>query len=193
MSSTADCLKEIKAVDLTPFDRLIEGDKKSWKRVNKFNYRNGIRRYFYLVNSYLIATVDSVAGRLYTVVRPPMLWEFYMLMDLRPNDPYLEEDAQELYEEHYDFVVKESAKGSEAQQYYFMIGNDDGGWVFFNPIRQDGYDQHLGGDLFDLLPVWLRDNEAMECTYDTESVTNKPLDDIRQELIDLGFEYKEDL
>ncbi len=192
MSRTADCVKLITATDLTPFDRLIEGDKTSWKRVSKFLYRGGIRRYFYLLNSCLIATIDEPLHdgcyQLKAMVRPPMLWEIYMLQDLRPNDQYLAEDITDLQEKHYDFVTKEAAKGSEAYQYYFMMGSEDGGWIFFGPHKQSDYDQHLSGDLYDLLPTWLRENEVMECTYDIESAGSRTLDDIKQELIDLGFE-----
>ena len=193
MTSTADCVKLITATDLTFFDRLIEGDKTSWKRVNKFEYRGGFRRYFYLLKSCLIATVDeSILGELKVMVRPPMLWEQYMLQDLRPNDQYLAEDITDLQEKHYDFATKEAAKGSEAQQYYFMMGSEDGGWIFFGPHKQEGYDQHLSGDLYDLLPTWLRENEVMECTYDVASAGSRTLDDIKQELIDLGFDYTEE-
>lgn len=191
MSSTAECIKEIMTHDLTRFERLIEGNTTDWKRVNKFNYRFGFRRYFYLLNSCLLATVDSVAGRLYTIVRPPMQWELYMLIDLRQNDQYLCENAYELYQKHYDFVESEAIKGSEAQQYYFMMGDEDGGWIYFNPHKMDGYDEHLWSDLYHLLPEWLRDDEAMECTYATTLAGDRTMDEIKQELIDLGFEYRE--
>jgi len=193
MTSTADCVKLIRAQNLTPYDRLIQGDKTSWRRVNKFNYCDGIRRYFYLLNSCLLATVDDVAGQLHVMVRPPMMWELYMFMELRPNDQYLEEDAFELYEEHDVFVMKEAARGSEPQQYCFQTGLDNGGWVFFSPIIYKCYDQHLSGDLDSILPAWIRNEETMECTYDLSSTGSRTLDDVKTELVDLGFEYSDDL
>ncbi len=193
--STAGCLKVIKAVDLTPFEKLIKGNKTSWKRVSKFLYRDNVRRYFYLLESCLIATVDDVAGELKVVVRPPMQWELYMIQDARPQDKYLAEKCSELWEKHYNFVTAEAAKGSEPQQYTFEVGPEDGGWIFFSPIKCDEYDEHLSGDLDLILPEWLvKSGEVMECIY---VINNHPLwrigqlDDalksIKQELSELGF------
>lgn len=193
MANTAACIEAIKEVDLVLFKSLITNRVDTWKRVSKFGYRNGTRRYFYLINSCLIATVDEIAGRLYTVVRPPMLWELYMLSDLRPNDNFLMDEVHEIYDEHYDFITDFAAKYSEAEQYNFMIGDDDGvAWLFFQPIHsKKPYDQHLGGDLYDLLPDWLRDNEEAECSYSAFGNEEKTEEEIKQELINLGFVYND--
>ena len=148
MSSTADCVKmlvqEMDGNLSASFNKLIEGDRTNWKRVSKFHYRNGVRRYFYLVDSALIATVDereATPEELETirkelevmlehgvniddissfedktmvkiVIRPPMLWEQYMLQDIRTEDQYVQEDLGELWEKYYDFCIIEAAKGS---------------------------------------------------------------------------------
>lgn len=195
MASTADCTKLIKAEDLSKFTKLITGNKTDWKRVTKFKYKNGSRRYFYLLESCLIATVDEVAGNLSVMVRPPMLWEVDMLQTLRPNDDFLQEEIFDLHDEHYDFATEEAAKGSEPEQYYFQLGEveeDEGVWMFFNPrkLGDDVYDQHLGGDLYDILPEWLRANEEAECSYSNFGSEEKSLDDIKQELLGLGFTYE---
>ena len=189
--STADCIELLKSEDLTPFSNLLTNNKIEWKRVNKFKYKNGIRRYFVLLNSCIIATVDEIGGQLNAVVRPPMLWELYMIQNLRPNDSFLQDDVLELYYEHNDFIVKQSSKYSEPEQYSFSIGDEDGGWIFFSPKMCSDYDQHLSSDLYYILPSSIRDNEECECMYSFFNVSSK--EQVKKDLIDLGFEYDKNL
>ncbi len=184
--NTAGCVKLIEAEDLTRFSKLIVGPNSEWKRVNKFKYKDGIRRYFVLTNSCVIATVDEVDGGLPVVaVRPPMLWELYMIQEARRDDDFLQEDVHDLYDDEYDFVTRFAAKYSEVEQYKFTIGAEDGGWIFFSPKKYTSYDQHLQGDLYDLLPVSIRDDEVCECMFSTNGGVTK------EDLIALGFEYYE--
>ena len=185
MASTTECVKVLGQEDLSKYAHLIDTNngRNEWKRVNKFNYINGIRRYFYFTNSCLLATVDEVNGNLTPIVRPPMMWELYMLQNLRQNDDFVQGDATDIFDEHYDFCMQESSKYSEPEQYCFMMGDDDGGWVEFSPKLCDEYDQHLGGNLYDILPIGIRNEEVMECTY------SPAYDSLKQELIDLGFEF----
>ena len=229
--SSAEHVKMLSEMMVTPgsispsFMKLVEGDTTSWKRINKFHYDEGVRRYFYLLKSALIATVDEreptseevqdrnkmleeiggvsledtkkmlAAKMVRVMVRPPMLWEQFMLQDVRPDDKYIQEDLGELWEKYYEFCYCEAAKGSEAQQYTFEVGPDDGGWIFFSPIKCDHFDQHLTGDLDPIIPDWLlKGGEIMECTY---AIDEHPLwrmgqlDDcleaIQKEMIELGF------
>ncbi len=210
------------------FDKLIKGDRTSWKRFSKFLYRDGVRRYFYLLDSVLIATIDErdptpeevkernkrieefegsegispeeiksflESKMIKIMIRPPMLWEQHMLQDARSEDKWVQEDLGDLWEKYYEFCTIEAAKGSEPQQYTFEVGPDDGGWIFFSPIKCDDFDEHLTGDLDPILPAWLSGNEVMECTYAidghplwTMGKLDDALESIRGEMIELGFE-----
>ena len=186
---TSDCVALLDQEDLSKFDMLRTSVPAIWKRVNKFNYKDGLRRYFYLLDSCVIATVDELSdGSAKVVVRPPMLWETYMLQSARRDDDFVQEELPELYDDNYDFCNQEAAKHSEPEQYYFDMGSEDGGWIFFSPKKYDGYDQHLTGDLYNIVPTAIRDNEECECTYSLYGIDSRT--DIKQELIDLGFEYK---
>ncbi len=183
MASTTECVKVLGQEDLSKYAHLIDTNngRNEWKRVNKFNYINGIRRYFYFTNSCLLATVDEVNGNLTPIVRPPMLWELYMLQNLRHDV-----DPCEFYDEHDLFCEDESCKYAEPEQFCFMMGSEDGGWVEFSPKLCDDYDQHIGMWIDDILPPGIQGQEVMESTY------SPTYDSLKQELIDLGFEYVED-
>ena len=227
--STAKCIEILTDMmengGISPsFVKLVKGDIKSWKRISKFNYRDGVRRYFYLLDSALVATVDErdptseevsernkyieqlegitpeetremlEAKMVKIMVRPPMLWEQYILQDARGNDKFVQDKLFDLWEDYYEFCEIESSKGSEPQQYNFEIGPDDGGWIFFTPIKADHYDSHLSSDLDPILPDWAQNQEVQECTWaiDEHPLWNMgQLDDcleaIQKELIELGF------
>lgn len=195
---SAEYVKMLVAVmdgGLSPsFNKLILGERTNWKRISKFNYGDGVRRYFYLVKSCLIATVDERKATIEEVterklkdfegiapekikkfleakmvkimIRPPMEWEHIILQDARPEDKWIHEDLGELLEKYYDFCTIEAAKGSEPQQYTFECGPENDGWIFFSPIKCDHFDQHLTDDLDPILPAWLiKSGEIMKCTY----------------------------
>ena len=233
MSSTEKCVEMLSNVmdgGLSPsFDKLIMGDRTNWKRFSKFHYREGVRRYFYLVESCLIATVDerdataeemkersdrikalnldeerispeeakkmTESEMVKIMVRPPMLWEQFMLRDARPNDNWVKEELGDIWEEYDEFCYVEAGKGSEPQQYTFEIGPHEGGWIFFSPIKCDHFDQHLTGDLDPIIPAWLlKSGEIMECTYAidehplwTMNCGGDLLEAIKKELTELGF------
>lgn len=181
MASTADCVTLIETKDLSYFSRLIESGNNEWKRLNKFKYKDGTRRYFYLTNACLLATVDEVDGVLSAIVRPPMWWEMFMLNKMRKDI-----DPTNLYRTHEQFCITKSAAHSEPEQYGFLLSSDsedydDEEFVLFFPILYDEFDQHIGQYIDHLLPQNLF--EDSECCY------TEVYDTLKQELIDLGFEY----
>lgn len=187
---TEDCIKLIEAEDLSSLSFLIKGSTTGWKRFNKFKYKDGIRRYFYLPESCVIATVDDVNGHGTVVVRPPMTWEMYWLQNLKPDDSFIQNELIDVYDEHDNTIIPLAAKYSEPEQYRFSAWHgsnpigliEDNPTFFFSPKKMDGYDQPLSGDLDNILPVALRGEEVMECTYDQNGVT-------KEQLEALGFEY----
>ncbi len=216
-------LEMLAALDgaILQYEKLLSPGEKIWEIAgDKFEHDGGTRQYYYLVCSCLIATADVDTNAqfvkygekvgLEVTVRPAMLWEIYMLQDLRSDDQFVMEGGiLDMWEDDYDHATAEAAKGSEPCQYTFEVGPEDGGWVFFSPIKCDHFDSHLCCDLDHLLPDWLSGNEVMECTYDlhmhpdtikmreqedVDNVVNfgkfsdaKTLEAVSRELAGLGF------